>query len=52
MPSGVYPKTKEHIQKAAAGIQLAVERWNKTHSKDDRWGSRAGKARHKNLIIN
>jgi hypothetical protein len=47
MPSGVYPRTKEHIKKAAAGVGLAVARWNKSHSESDRWGSRAGKARHK-----
>jgi len=50
MPSGVYPKTKEHIKKATAGIMLAVKKWNKTHSKNDRWGSRAGKAKKSKLI--
>lgn len=46
MPSGVYPRTKEHIRKVTEKLYIAVNKWNATHPKNDRWGAKGGRTKY------
>jgi hypothetical protein len=48
MPSGVYPRTKEHIRKVTEKLYITVNKWNATHPKNDRWGAKGGRTKYFN----